>query len=88
MFSGPDRRTPCDGPATCGIGEMRGELGIIKELLSDHVEQSREERAEMRKELNEIKTEITKYKFLFRAVVGTVVLAATFQFGDIAALWH
>jgi len=67
---------------------MRGELGIIKELLSDHVEQSREERAEMRKELNEIKTEITKYKFLFRAVVGTVVLAATFQFGDIAALWH
>jgi hypothetical protein len=70
------------------LGVVMGEMSIIRELLSDHIEQSRDERAAMKIELNDIKTEITKYKYLFRTVVGTVIAVATFQWGDIAALWQ
>jgi hypothetical protein len=70
------------------LGMVMGEMSIIRELLSDHIEQTRDERAAMKVELNEIKTEITKYKFFFRSVVATAIAVATFQWGDISALWQ
>jgi hypothetical protein len=66
---------------------LAGQMDIIKDMLSDHMKHSRQEREEMRDELSTIKTEITKYKFLFRAVVGTTIAILTFKFGDISSFW-
>jgi hypothetical protein len=67
---------------------LAGQMDIIKDMLADHMKHSRQEREEMREELSTIKTEITKYKFLFRAVVGTAIAILTFKFGDISSFWH
>lgn len=69
------------------MGELKGQVSIIRDLLSDHIKVSRVEREDMKKELSEIKSEITKYKFFFRAVVGTIIAIATLKFGDISSLW-
>lgn len=83
MYSGQDRRV-----SDQSLGELKGQVGIIKELLSDHIEQSRTEREDMKAELVEIKTELTKYKFLFKAVLSTAIAIATLQWGDIASFWR
>lgn len=98
-YSGPERRRmSCEFIGDCGVGKMEGELGIIKELLSDHIDQSRKERAEMKEEItnfkmdvkddfNKVNGELTRYKTLFKAVIGTVICILTFEFGDISSLW-
>lgn len=70
------------------LGRVSGQLDIVKELLSDHIKQSREERVVMQGELEEIKRELTSYKFFLKAVAGTILCVATFKLGDISSLWH
>jgi hypothetical protein len=66
---------------------VSGQMDVIKDMLTDHIRHSRQERGEMKAELSEIKSEICRYKFLVKAVVGTLIAVATFQWGDISSFW-
>jgi hypothetical protein len=66
---------------------VSGQMDVIKDMLSDHIRQSRKEREEMREELSEIKTEITKYKYMARTLGAIVFALLTLKIGDLPELW-
>jgi hypothetical protein len=67
---------------------IAGQMDIIKDMLSDHMKHSRQEREEMREELSTIKSEITKYKYMARTLGAIVLALLTLKLGDLPALWN